>query len=422
VATTADERKQQTDAAAHPPRKRRHSVKLADAADTSRDRNNFDMLRLFAATCVVFGHSFDLLHVREPFPNVGGDLTWGFVGVLIFFSISGFLVSRSWARNPRFLPFALKRTLRLMPGLLVAILLSALVLGPLVSTEPLHLYLRDPATKSYILQNAELQTNYALPGVFAHNAYPTAVNGSLWTLPVEVKAYVFLALVGLLGLLTRWRRAMPIFAAVAVAVCATAVRPDLPLANHFGAALVDIQAAPALVHQVSLGSYNVYFELFAAFVVGAALYSVRDWVFLRWDLAALAVAGIVVAGIVGGPWPDLACVTLAPYLVLCLAYRTAAYVRLPRWFGDYSYGVYVYAFPVQQVISQLVTPHSGWILFLLAMPVTFGLAVLSWHFVERPALDLKTRLTGGERPAGEADAAGAVTGSGGSEAGIRVGS
>ena len=72
--------------------------------------------------------------------------------------------------------------------------------------------------------------------------------------------------------------------------------------------------------------------------------------------------------------------------------------------------MYVYAFPVQQVISQVVTPHSGWILSLLAMPITFGLAVLSWHFVERPALDLKTRVTGGERPAGEADAAGAVAG------------
>jgi peptidoglycan/LPS O-acetylase OafA/YrhL len=422
VATTAQEGKQQGGAVARQPRQRKRSVRLAEAADTSRERNNFDMLRLFAATCVIFGHSFDLLHVREPFPNLGGDLTWGFVGVLIFFSISGFLVSRSWARNPRILPFALKRTLRLMPALLVAVLLSALVLGPLLSTEPLHVYLRDPATKAYVLQNAELQTNYTLPGVFAHNAYPTAVNGSLWTLPLEVKAYVFLLLVGLVGLLTRWRRAMPILAAIAVVVCATAVRPSLPLANHFGALLVDIQSAPGLLHLVSVGSYNVYLELFAAFVVGAALYSVRDWVFLRWDLAALAVAGIVVAGIVGGPWPDLACVTLAPYLVLCLAYRTAAYVRLPPWFGDYSYGVYVYAFPVQQVISQLVTPHSGWVLFVLAMPVTFGLAVLSWHFVERPALDLKTRLTGGERPAGEADIAGAVAGSGGSEVGIRVGS
>jgi peptidoglycan/LPS O-acetylase OafA/YrhL len=420
VATTAEEGKQQGGAVAPQPRKRKRSVRLAEAADTSRERNNFDMLRLFAATCVIFGHSFDLLHVREPFPNLGGDITWGFVGVLIFFSISGFLVSRSWARNPRVLPFALKRTLRLMPALLVAVLLSALVLGPLVSTEPLHVYLRDPATKAYVLQNAELQTNYTLPGVFAHNAYPTAVNGSLWTLPLEVKAYVFLMLVGLVGLLTRWRRAMPILAAVAVVICATAVRPSL--ANHFGALLVDIQSAPGLLHLVSVGSYNVYLELFAAFVVGAALYSVRDWVFLRWDLAALAVAGIVVAGIVGGPWPDLACVTLAPYLVLCLAYRTAAYVRLPPWFGDYSYGVYVYAFPVQQVISQLVTPHSGWVLFVLAMPVTFGLAVLSWHFVERPALDLKTRLTGGERPAGEADAAGAVAGPGGSEVGIRIGS
>ena len=404
VATTAEEPKQE-----QPPggraarRRRRSSVNLAEASGGRRDRNNFDMLRLFAATCVVFGHSFDLLAVREPFPNLGGDLTWGFVGVLIFFSISGFLVSRSWARNPRLLPFALKRALRLMPGLLVAVLLSALVLGPLLSTEPLHLYLRDPATKTYVLNNALLQSDFALPGVFSHNTIVGAVNGSLWTLPLEVKAYAILALLGLLGLLTRWRRAMPIVAALGVAACATALRPSLPLADHLGAALVDIQAAPGVVHQVAVGTYNVYIEMFAAFAVGAALYGIRDWVLLRWDLAALAAAGIVAAAFARGPWPDLACVTLAPYLVLCLAYRTAAYVRLPRWFGDYSYGVYVYAYPAQQTIVQLLGPHSGWILFLVAMPVTFGLAVLSWHFVERPALDLKTRITGGERPPGEAD-------------------
>jgi len=376
-------------------------VKLADAADGRRDRNNFDLLRLLAAICVVFAHSFDLLRFAEPFPHLREDLGWGFVGVLIFFSISGFLVSRSWAGNPRLVPFAVKRALRLMPGLVVALLLSALVLGPLLSTEPLHIYLRDPATKAYILDNALLQSNYVLPGVFVHNAYPVAVNGSLWTLPVEVKAYALVAVIGVLGLITRWRWTMPVVAALAVLVCATAVRPSLPLSNHVVAALVDIQAAPGLVHFASLGSFNEWAEMFAAFVVGAALYSVRSWVALRWDIAALAAIGIVVACLVRGPWPDLASVTLGPYLILCLAYRTTSFVWLPQWFGDYSYGTYIYAFPAQQTISSLIVLHSGWVLFVLALPVTLVLAVLSWHFVERPALDLKTRLIGGERPAGE---------------------
>ena len=146
------------------------------------------MLRLFAATAVVFGHSFDLLHVREPFPNLSGDITWGFVGVLIFFSISGFLLSCSWACSPRFcLFFVLKRTLRLMSGRPVAIVSSVPRWGRWRSTEPPHAYFRDLATKADILQNAELQTNHALPGVFADNAYPAAVNGSLWTLLLEVR-------------------------------------------------------------------------------------------------------------------------------------------------------------------------------------------------------------------------------------------
>jgi peptidoglycan/LPS O-acetylase OafA/YrhL len=402
VATTTPERRQDSDTAPRPPRWRPRSVSLADAADRRRDRNNFDLLRLLAATFVVFAHSFDLLYRTEPFPQLGGDINWGFVGVLIFFSISGFLVTRSWARNPRLVPFATKRALRLMPGLIVAVLLSALVLGPLVASVPLHIYLREPGTKLYILNNVELQTNYLLPGVFLHTVYPFAVNGSLWTLPLEVKAYVFVAIAGVLGLITRWRPVMLIVFALAVLACVNSIRPSLPLANHLGAALVDIQAAPLLVHQVSVGSYNNYLEMFAVFAGGAALYCLRSRVALRWDLAAIAAVGVIVAGFARGQWPDLAVVVLGPYLILCLAYLTTGFARLPRWAGDYSYGTYVYAFPAQQTISSLLTPTSGWVLFVIALPVTLVFAVLSWHFVERPALNLKTRLTGGEQPAGEA--------------------
>jgi peptidoglycan/LPS O-acetylase OafA/YrhL len=378
-------------------------MRLDHVSDADRGTNNFDLLRLLGAVLVVFAHSFDLLGQSEPFPELAG-MNWGFVGILIFFSISGFLVSRSWARNPRIVPFVVKRALRLMPALIVALTLTALVLGPFVSVLQPRAYFDDPATKTYMVNNTLMQTDYELPGVFASNHYPIAVNGSLWTLPLEVKAYVLVVLLGLGGLLARRRRLMIGIAILAVLTCVDALRPILPGANYFVALLRSIPASPELVEQANLGTFNIFAEMFAAFAIGAALFSLRRWVVLRWELAVLAVAIWCGTIALGGSAPAIGAVVVGPYLVLCLAYGTHAFVRLPSRWGDYSYGAYIYAFPVQQTISFLLYPIGGWLMFLLATPITFALAIPSWHLIERPALEIKHRLTGAESPAGSPSA------------------
>jgi peptidoglycan/LPS O-acetylase OafA/YrhL/predicted O-methyltransferase YrrM len=374
-------------------------VRLDHLSDTGRARNNFDLLRLFAAIFVVFEHSFALLKIPAPFPHIEG-MSWGFVGVLIFFSISGFLVSRSWSRNPHLIPFAVKRALRIMPALIVVLLASALILGPLVTIEPTRAYLDDPGTKAYMINNTMMQSDYDLPGVFLHNVYPLAVNGSLWTLPLEIKAYVFVALIGLLGLLTRFRIALVGLAALVLLTCVDALRSSIPGANHFVASLVDIQASPELVHLTKLGTYTLYADMFAAFVIAATIFSLRRWISIRWEFAALAgvVFGILV--FMGGPAPLIGAVALGPYVVLYLAYRTTSFFRLPNRFGDYSYGIYIYAFPIQQTLSSVLHTTSGWLVFGIVMPITSLAAVLSWHWIERPALKIKSKLVGAEPPAG----------------------
>lgn len=376
-------------------------MRLDDVSSSGRASNNFDLLRLIAALFVVFAHSFDLLRIPEPFPHLAG-LSWGFLGVVIFFSISGFLVSRSWDRNPHLIPFALKRTLRLLPALVVVLVLSALVLGPLLTSMPLRAYLDDPGTKAYVLNNVTMQSQYNLSGVFTHNVYPLAVNGSLWTLPLEVKAYALVALIGIIGLLSRWRVLMVGVAILAVVACINPLRSSVPGANHFVASLVNVQASPSLVYEAKLGTYTVYADMFAAFIVGAMLYSLRKWVVLRWELAALSIVALGGVIAVGGSAPEIGTVILTPYLVLCFAYGTASIARLPRRFGDYSYGTYVYAFPIQQTISSLHHIGSGWLMFLFATPPTMVAAVLSWHLIERPALNIKRRLAGAESPPGTA--------------------
>jgi peptidoglycan/LPS O-acetylase OafA/YrhL len=370
----------------------RPELRLDHAIRQGRAANNFDLLRLVGAGLVLFAHSFALTRTSEPLPSFM-HLSWGEVGVVVFFSISGFLIARSWAYDPKPLSFAVKRGLRLMPALVVSLLLTALVLGALASTLPLDAYLENPGTKAYVINNATFQTNYGLPGVFGTTPYPNAVNGSLWTLPLELKAYFLVLVLGLLGLFGRRRLLMPLVAVFVAALAVNSLRAAIPYGDHLVAMLMDIQAPPALVAQASTGALQEYARLFAAFAIGASLFSLARWVPLRWGVGgALAVAWTVAIVVGGANASPTATAWLLPYVVLLLAYRTAHVVRLPARLGDYSYGLYIFAFPVQQAVALWLAPSSGWVMFLVATPIVLALAVASWHLVEAPTLTLKQRI------------------------------
>ena len=370
----------------------RPELRLDHAIRQGRAANNFDLLRLVAAGLVMFAHSFALTGSREPLPSFMYE-DWGEIGVVVFFSISGFLIASSWVYDPKPLSFAVKRALRLMPALIVSLLLTALVLGPLVTTVPLDAYLKDPGTKAFVLSNATFQSAYTLPGVFATTHYPLAVNGSLWTLPLELKAYCLVLVLGLLGLFGRRRLLMPLVAIFVALLTVNSIRVAIPGADHLVAMLVNIQMPPALVAQAHAGAFQEYVRLFAAFAIGAGLFALARWVPLRWSIAVvLAVAWTVVTLTVGASISPAMAAWVLPYVVLILAYRSTHLVRLPAHLGDYSYGLYIFAFPIQQAISQWLAPTSGWVMFAIATPIVLALAVASWHLVEAPALTLKQRI------------------------------
>ena len=153
----------------------------------------FDWLRLLGALLVVIGHSAVLLSLQ---PAMVGDYGVHTLGVIIFFTISGYLITGSWKNDPHFFRYAEKRARRIMPALLVVVFLTALVLGPLVTSDPN--YFGDPQVRKYVWRNSLLLPYHQLPGVFAANP-ETAVNGSLWTLPVEVFMYVMTPILVLAG-------------------------------------------------------------------------------------------------------------------------------------------------------------------------------------------------------------------------------
>lgn len=157
--------------------------------------NNLNVLRLIGATLVLYGHSYVFLGLREPI-----FLSWialGPLGVFIFFTISGYLIAASWDHDPHLLRFLARRALRIFPALAVCVALSVLVLGPVLTTLPLTDYFSNEHTWGYF-RNIFLYISYYLPGVFENNRVANAVNGSLWTLPIEFIMYFAVAVVGII--------------------------------------------------------------------------------------------------------------------------------------------------------------------------------------------------------------------------------
>jgi peptidoglycan/LPS O-acetylase OafA/YrhL len=338
---------------------------------TSSRENNFDLVRLGAAALVVVSHSWSLTGRAEP-GLVGNTL--GGLAVLIFFAISGFLIARSWDLDRRVHAYAVKRFLRLWPALAVVVVVSGLVVGPLTAKRPFHPYIAS-GTTTYVASNMVLSTHNRIHGTFADNPVPGMITGTLWTLPVEVKAYALLLLLGLLGLV---RRPVMLFALLVVLAWVLRSPPDYQY-GIIGRWL----EAPVQTLMLML------------FVGGALLYALRDRVRLDWRLATLAALLFWATPHVPGSLRPLAQAVSIPYLAVMIAYSAPKALSLLTRPGDVSYGVYLWAFPVQQSVIHVAGGNlkPGWVL-LATVPITYGIALCSWRLIEAPSLALKQRLRG----------------------------
>lgn len=342
-------------------------------------RNNFDMLRLLAATAVIFSHSFLLATGRqdgEPLMVLtGGQTILGVVGVFVFFVISGYLVTQSW-ESARALPrFAVKRALRIYPGLAACILVLTFGLGPVVSTLPLGDYLSSYGTYDFLGANLLLHTDHnSLPGVwFTSRDLGHILDGPLWSLPVEVAMYVMVAALGA----TRLLRLPVLWALTGVGLLAIVLDASNWRDWDFTGSVL---------------------WLLAFFAVGMLLQQWPRERLIDGRLALLASAGLIASV------PLHAFILMFPlcggYLVIYLALNPSLPVLPAGRFGDLSYGLYIYGWPVEQTVLYLRPDATWWELFLVAYPATAVVAFLSWHLVEKRALRLKPRALGAtSRPA-----------------------
>ena len=333
--------------------------------------NNILLLRFVAALAVILFHCYALTGrwTDEPLWKATPELNLGALGVKMFFVLSGFLVTQSWITRQRLDQFIVARVLRIYPAL-VAATLWTIALAALSSYLPATAFFTHPQTGDYFWRTAlAVDTREGLPGAFAGNPFPHAVNGSLWTLPIELRLYLALALAGVVGLVTR--RALWLLAVVAL-IASMLVRPGWVLRVMPGP---DVQ---------------IVVELTLLFMLGSLAYAWRDA--LPLSLVAALVAIGLVAWNPGGYMRAALFAPLLTYVVLVAAYHPNLRWRLPNRAGDYSYGLYVYAFPIQQTIVQRAGNLEPLTLFAYAFPVTLVMAMLSWHALERPALGLKSHF------------------------------
>jgi peptidoglycan/LPS O-acetylase OafA/YrhL len=340
--------------------------------------NNFNLIRFLAAALVLYSHAWPLTGTPgEPLEKLAG-FSLGHLAVDVFFVVSGFLVTGSLLGRGRLGAFLRARALRIFPALLVSSVLAAFAIGALQTHLPLAAYFRAPGTWAFAAQDATCwpwPIVYGLPGVFAHVPYPNVVNGSLWSLPFELDMYAALALAGLLAfagprlLSERWLRA----GVLAVAAIAILAYTGNEVWNY----------APGFTKRQGI-------RLSALFATGASFHVLRERIRLSAPGIVAALVGLAVALLRGHAWMALYPVSLE-YAVLWLAFVPAGFLRGYNALGDYSYGFYLWAFPVQQCVMAWRPGTSRLALTALAIPPTLALAVLSWHLLESPMLALKDR-------------------------------
>jgi peptidoglycan/LPS O-acetylase OafA/YrhL len=323
----------------------------------------FDGLRLAAALSVIFSHAFLLAtgsEEGEPMVRLlGPGNIVGLYGVFTFFIISGFLLARSLAAHATPLTYAINRLLRILPGFVACILVTALVIGPLVSSLSWREYFGEAGVGDYVRWSISALRDWPLRTVFGYaDENAILVNGSLWSLHYEALSYIFLLAVWISV------RTLPRLTAGLVVLS------------------VLVWTVPAVEQRLTSIEYTLPY-----FSAGVAM----AWFYERYGTrplgAAIAAIGLIAAAAVG--WQAFAFAPLGAYLVVYLGERSNVGSRLAATIGDCSYGLYLYGWPAEQIVKQFTGTESPMTLILGATPLAFAFALASYHLVERPAMNAK---------------------------------
>ena len=338
--------------------------------ETGGRTTGFDYLRIGLAVAVVMWHTIPLSYGRA----VGDIVMHGPLRPIVafilptFFALSGFLVAGSLDRTRSLFRFGSLRALRIVPALAVEVVLSALILGPLLTVLPLGQYFADHHFRMYFF-NVMGWIHFQLPGVFQTNPVPDVVNGQLWTIPFELECYAALAALAAVGIVRRpWLFLLTVLGLLILIIARDAR----------GGGLADATGAVS-------GRLLV-----VAFLAGVLLHRFRDRVAYSWPLFGAALVALVL--LLEIPRGDYLAPFASAYVVGFLGLQSPRANVLVK-FGDLSYGVFLYGFAVQQVVASLGTwTHHWYINAAITLPAVTAFAAFSWYVIEKPALGLRRHL------------------------------
>lgn len=327
--------------------------------------NNLNLIRFVAATAVLVSHAFPITlgsHAEEPLEELTG-MSLGGHAVAVFFVLSGLLIARSFDRGSDRLRFVMARVLRLFPALF-GVLFLTVIAGAALTNLSVREYVTAPETLTYLPRNLSLAfLQYPLPGVFVDNPNGPAINGSLWTLFYEVVCYGAVFVLGILGVLRRPLLFTGLFMGIALAFVAS----------------VTWQPEGGLAYRLDLLA-----QLGFPFALGTLAYIWRERLVLDWRIAVILwVLPFLAFGTVLLP---MTIIVATGYTLGWFGFVIKGPLLAFNRLGDYSYGFYIFAYPVQQTLIHFYPGMRPYENMFTAMPITLLLAMVSWHLVEERAL------------------------------------
>jgi len=342
-----------------------NAVKIRDGHD-----NFFTPLRLLFASLVVIGHAYGI-GMRDPSaePHIFYHYTFSYLAVNLFFIASGFLVTKSMLYRGDVTEFGVARFLRIYPGLFIHVLFVMFIVGILSTSLPLLEYLThiDFLKQPFVVLSF-ISAQMWLPGTFEANAEQMA-SAPLWTLRYEIIAYIGTAIIFALGLMKKkW----------------------MVLAQFILPSIIWIVAHGTGLYEVIPATFQNLLRFGIAYGLGAAIYAYRE----RLSFHALGVPAIILLAVLTSKFQvfEVTMNLMLAYMIMWAAYVKAPKLDFLQNLNDVSYGVYIYHWGILQLLSMWFPNLSVAGLFMIAFPVTYWLATLSWHFVEKPMLTQKKSL------------------------------
>ena len=340
--------------------------------------NNIGFLRLVFASLVIVGHAPEMTDgngVREPLHLLGSRaLDLGFLSVVAFFLLSGYLITQSMERSSSVQAFVTRRALRIYPAFLMAFGLCVFILGPFVGVHPADAGLLGTASRLVFLKQPMIYPGQ-FPGLHGYNL----LDGPMWTLWHEFQCYLVIALLGASGLLRPRVVAVLTGAALVAALAA-------PWASTVLVALQGHLVWSLLISStVESSAPTAFLDLFAAFMVGSSFWMFRDRLAVLVEPAAAIILAVLAFASLVLPYDAERVVFIllasAPLFAVALR-RYEAIGRInDRW--DISYGTYLYGWPIATWVRWMDPTISPWVLVVTTLPLAWAMGAASWWGLER---------------------------------------